>query len=75
MVRTYISKVDGEYYAYAGDMEKDQVYSIGADNPPGGGCWTARWKYSGILYVASPSPNRKAAVAKAKRHGDYDGEV
>ena len=78
MVRTYIQKINGEYYAFAGDTEKDQVYSIGADCPPkNSGCYlyVGRWSDNGIMRVASASPTRKAAVAKAKRHGDYFGEV
>lgn len=78
MVRTYITKISGEWYAFAGDTAKDQVYSIGSDQPPknsGGYCYFARWSDGGIVYVASPSPSRKAAYQKAKRHGDYFGEV
>ena len=78
MLKTYITKINGEYYAFAGDTAKDQVYSIGADQPPqdsGGCCYFAGWSTCGIPYVATPSPNRKAAVAKAKRHGEYRGEV
>lgn len=78
MIRTYISKVNDQYYAFAGDLAKDQVYSIGADQPPkesGADCYFARWSDGGIVYVASPSPSRKAAYAKAKRNGDYFGEV
>lgn len=78
MIRTYISKIDGQYYAFAGDTVNDQVYSIGRDRPPklsGTGCYFARWSNSGITWVASPSPSRNAAYAKARRHGDYFGEV
>ncbi len=78
MTRTYISKVNGKYYAFAGDIKKDQVYSIGADNPPretGADCYFASWSIGGIPRVASPSTTRRAAVAKAKRHGEYGGEV
>lgn len=78
MIRTYISKINGEYYAFAGDIKKDQVYSIGADNPPkesSAYCYFATWSTGGIMYVSSPSPSRKAAYAKAKRHGNYFGEV
>ena len=78
MLKTYVTKINGEWYAFAGDTSKDQVYSIGKDQPPkgsGGYCYFASWSDSGIPYVATPSPNRKAAVAKAKRNGDYFGEV
>ena len=78
MIRTYITKINNEWYAFAGDIEKDQVYSIGNDNPPkesNAYCYFATWSDCGIHYVSTPSPNRKCAVAKAKRHGDYFGEV
>ncbi len=78
MERTYIRKIDGKYYAFAGYDNSNQVYSIGADNPPygsGGSRWCAKYSDTGIKYVASPSPNRKAAVAKAKRNGNYFGEI
>ena len=78
MLRTYITQINGKYYAFAGDKEKDQVYSIGSDQPPketGSYCYFASWSNNGIPYVATPSPNRRAAIAKAKRNGDYFGEV
>lgn len=78
MIRTYITNISGSWYAFAGDTVKDQVYSIGADQPPKDSsacCYFASWSTGGIPQVASPSPNRRAAVAKAKRHGDYFGEV
>ena len=78
MLRTYITEINGKYYAFAGDTAKDQVYSIGADQPSKDSGFFRRvsvWSLHGVLYVASPSPNRNAAIAKAKRHGDYFGEV
>lgn len=78
MIRTYITKINNEWYAFAADMNRNQVYSIGADQPPkdsGAYCYFANWTDGGVRYVASPSPSRKAAYAKAKRHGDYYGEV
>ncbi len=74
MVRTYIQQIDGKYYAFAGDDILYQVYSIGADSPAEGR-WFARWTDSGIKYVSSPSPNKASAKKKAKRHGDYFGEI
>lgn len=74
MYRTYITKINGEYYAFAGNISTDNVYSIGSDNPPSGK-WVARWTDGGIKYVSTPSPSRKAAYMKARRHGDYAGEV
>lgn len=73
-MKTYISKVDGKWYAFAGDAGNNQVYSIGADNPSGGR-WCARWSDKGIQYVASASASRSGAYQKAKRHGEYQGEV
>lgn len=77
-MKTYIKAIDHKYYAFAGDVAKDQVYSIGSDKPPKStGCslYFAKWTDSGIKYVSSPSPNYKAAKAKAKRHGEYCGIV
>lgn len=72
---TYIRKIDGRWYAYSGDRQRGQVYSIGRDNPSEGGRWFARWTDNGIKYVASASPSRKAAYEKARRYGEYGGEV
>lgn len=77
-MKTYITKIDGQYYAFAGDTKTDQVYSIGADKPgkeTGGSVWFGKWNEAGIRYVASPSPSRAAAISKAKRAGEYLGEV
>ena len=70
---TYIRKIDGKWYAFAGDPQKYQVYSIGLDNPKEGGRWFANWTEAGITYVASASPNRSAAYHKAARNGIYCG--
>ena len=69
---TYIKNIDGKWYAFEGDLRKNQVYSIGSDNPADGR-WCANWCDSGIKYVASPSPTRQAAYQKARRHGIYGG--
>lgn len=72
---TYIRQIDGKWYAFWGDEERNQVYSIGNDCPSQAGClWTGRWNDSGIKYVASVSPSRNAAYQKARRHGKYNGE-
>lgn len=74
-VTTYITNIDGRWYAYAGSKERHQVYSIGSDDPKGGGLWAAHWTAEGIQYVATSSPTRKAAYQKARRWGNYCGEV
>lgn len=77
-MKTYITEINGKYYAFAANAANNQVYSIGSDNPPkgsGGYCYFASWSDRGIPYVASPSPTRRAAIAKARRHGEYSGEV
>lgn len=76
-MKTYITKIDGKWYAFAGDTHNDQVYSIGTDCPrdESANCWFARWTDAGIKYVASASPTRNAAYQKARRHGEYGGEV
>ena len=71
---TYITQIDGKWYAFEGDSAKHQVYSIGADEPKEGR-WMANWTDAGIQYVASPSTTRRAAYQKARRHGVYSGEV
>ena len=70
---TYISNIDGKWYAFGGNSITNQVYSIGKDNPERGR-YFARWTKAGIKYVASPSPTRSAAYKKAKRNGNYGGE-
>ena len=72
-MKTFISNINDKWCAYAAD--KDRVFSIGKDCPKRSGVWTARWNASGVLYVATPSPTRQAAYQKAKRHGDYYGEL
>lgn len=76
-MKTYITNIDGNWYAFA--AERDNVYSIGADSDgaakSGGYCWVARRTAEGVKYVASASPSRNAAYQKARRHGDYDGEA
>ena len=72
---TYIRQIDGNWYAFWGDEERNQVYGIGNDCPSQAGClWVSRWNDSGIKYVASASPSRNAAYQKARRHGKYNGE-
>lgn len=72
---TYISNIDGKWYAYGGSESKHQVYSIGSDRPKDGGLWAAHWTDAGIKYVATASPTRNAAYKKARRWGNYCGEV
>lgn len=77
-MKTYITEIDGKWYAFAGDMNNNQVYSIGSSNPPkDSGCaqYFAKWTDAGIKYVSSPSPSRNAAYSRAKRAGEYSGEV
>lgn len=73
--KTYISQIDGKWYAYRADMEKYQVYGIGSDNPGDGCLYCARWTDAGIQYVASPSTTRRAAYQKARKYGKYSGEI
>lgn len=72
---TYITKIDGKWYAFAGDKTNYSVYSIGNDNPADGGRWYAHWSNSGIRYVASGLQSRSGAYKKAVRCGNYCGEV
>lgn len=68
---TNISMVNGKWYAFG--VNKDyQVVSIGRDCPKRG-AWYAKMTDEGIEYVATPSPSKEAAAAKARRHGDYMG--
>lgn len=74
-MNTYVACIRDKWYAFAGDPGRDQVYSIGKDCPPPsvGSRWYAVWTEYGIQYVASPSPSRRAAIAKAKRWGRFEG--
>ena len=71
-LKTAIKLIDGNWYAFA--YRDNEVYSIGNDRPKDGGYWFARCNDGGIRYVATPSPTRKSAWAKAHRHGTYTGE-
>lgn len=73
MNNTYIREIDGDWYAFAGNKDKAQVYSIGSDDPERGR-WCASWTNLGVRYVATKSPTRNAAYQKARRHGKYMGE-
>lgn len=74
-MKTYITCINGRWYAFAGDVHRNQVYGIGRDCPPGGGLYYARWTDSGVEYVATASPTRSAAYQKARRAGEYGGET
>lgn len=73
MTSTRIKEIDGRWYAFKYDSDRGQVMSIGADCPKHGN-WFARATDTGIQYVATPSPSRRAAYQKARRHGAYGGE-
>lgn len=74
-MNTYITQIDGKWYAFAGNLNRNEVYSIGSDNPDCGGRWYARWTDAGIRYVASPMKTRSGAYKKASAHGNYCGQV
>jgi len=69
---TYVTEISGVWYAYA--ARDYTVFSIGRDCPISGRL-CARYTEDGIKYVASASPSKRAAIAKAKRHGEYGGTV
>lgn len=71
---TYITQINGKWYAFEGNTSKKEVLSIGKDNPTIGR-WFAKWTDEGIQYVATFSPSKDAAIKKAKRNGEYNGEV
>lgn len=77
MEKTYIKQLDGEWYAFAADADEDQVFSIGRDNPSPqmGKRYCAPWTNRGIKIVSTPSPSRAAALKRAKRHGEFGGEI
>jgi len=72
---TYISKIGDWWYAYEWNLEKNEVYSIGDDNPKEGGRWYARFSDVGIKYVAMPLATRSGAYKKARRCGEYGGVI
>ena len=65
-MKTYISQIEGVWYAYAIDPEsnvcdlRDQAKS-------------APWSVDAIQQLGSPSPTRDAAYRKANRWGRYIG--
>lgn len=69
--KTYVKEIDGKWYAFALNEERAQVYSIGKDSYDGSRF--AGRTDSGIKYVASSSPTKRAAIEKAKRAGAYCG--
>lgn len=71
---TYIKKINGKWFAFGGSVSKNQVYSIGDDNIYDYRA-VARWNDAGIRYVSSVSPNRPAAYRKARRGGNFKGEM
>lgn len=76
-MKTYIAYINGNWYAFGANGYCD-VVSIGSDNPPvETGCYvyTARWSGRGVLYVAKPCNTRNAAYQKARRYGEYRGEI
>ena len=74
-IDTYIRCIDGKWYAFAADTSDYVAYSIGADNPHDGLHWYASMTDKGIQYVATASPSRAAAYQKARRNGNYHGEI
>lgn len=76
--KTYVKQIDGKWYAFAANYEDYQVFGIGRDCPPvssGCYCYCAKWTDNGIKNVATPSPSRAAALKKARRHGEFGGEL
>lgn len=69
--KTYVKEIDGKWYAFALNEARAQVYSIGKDAYDGSRF--AELTDSGIKYVASNSPTKRAAIEKAKRAGAYCG--
>ena len=73
---TYIKKIGNLWYAFGSYRDTYQVISIGGDCPKEGGLWVAQgFTDEAIKYVASGSPTRSAAYQKARRYGNYCGEV
>ena len=73
--KTYVSEIDGKWYAYGANDEKYSVYAIGNDFRFAPGLYMAKWTNAGIKYVSSPSANKRAAIAKARRAGKYSGII
>lgn len=76
--KTYIAEIDGKWYAFEGNIDNNMVYSIGRDSYPvrgenGHGRYCGRFNCRGIKLVASASPSRRSAYAKASRYGVYQG--
>ncbi len=61
----YITKIDGLWYAFEGDLENNSVCSIGTDNPTHENRWCSKWTDEGIKYVARGVKTKSAAIKKA----------
>jgi hypothetical protein len=68
-MKSYIRKIDGEWYAFLGDEKDGRIYT-----PRYGNWWTASWTDEGIKYICPKSASRNAAYQKARRLGKYQGE-
>ena len=80
-ILTYISCIDGEWYAFSAD-DDSHCYPIGNDRLGFSGYpKTKRHIFEPydpareVKKYCTPSPNKRAAVEKAKKYGDYCGDL
>lgn len=66
-MNTYIAELNGQWYAYGADHDRDLVIDLRNDKN------TAPWSAENIAAIGSLSPSRSAAYQKAVRHGTYIG--
>lgn len=73
---TYTANVDGKWYAFGFDEEKNEIFTIGKDCDPvanGTSRWYTKSRSKNVSLICSPSKSQAGAVAKAKRGGKYKG--
>lgn len=70
----YVQNVDGLWYVFEGDENKNQVFSVGMDSKEahqqGARRFFATWNDSGIKYVSHGVKTKRCAIARAKKESD-----
>lgn len=75
-MRTYIANVQGRWYAFRADISLNRVLAIGNDRPlDASKQYAGSLTASGVRFASLPCPTRSAAYQKARRNGEYAGEL
>ncbi len=67
---TFVKKIGSRWYAFQGDVKRNNVTGIGDDTDDWKGSY--RWTDTGIAEVATPSSSRAEAEKKARSAGHYN---